>query len=87
MRKTPMEIVLHTKKIPFKDFGNISMLGETLNTPLKRCKHCGVVPNVHYYNWSSEYTIEHFCKVAKEEIKIARFSYEDVANSWNERNK
>ena len=87
MKKTPMEIVLHTKRIPFSDFGSISMLGEILKTPLHRCKYCNIVPNVHYYNWNSVYTIEHRCKAYDIPlIHLQANSYEELAELWNGRN-
>ena len=83
MKKIPLEIVLHTKKIPYKDFGEISLLGETIQTPLKRCKYCGKVPDVHYYSWNSQYTIDHFCKAKMQNMVYQRYSYEDLAKAWN----
>lgn len=82
MKHIPMTITVHTNKIPFEDYGNISVLGETMNMPLMRCKYCDKQPEFSYDNQKYLYFIRHECEEGGYHNCYAR-SYKDLTDKWN----
>ena len=84
MRRIPMTIIVHTNKIPFSAYGDISLLGETMITPIMRCKFCGVQPEFMYHTSKSNYEINHTCKIDNSKHRYTEMSYEGLAKVWNQ---
>lgn len=83
MKNVPMTLIVHTNLIKASDYGEISVLGETLEKPLMRCKVCNIQPEFSYSTRSGEYHIEHVCNIMNSRHRFTAYSYKDLCEQWN----
>lgn len=81
-KRVPLTLIVHTSKMPFKDFGEVSVLGEPILTPLYRCSECHKAPDAYYDNLKDTWYIKHG-KGESCYIGIQAKSYEELASEWN----
>lgn len=81
MRPIPMTICVHTNAIKKQDYGDISILGETMEEPLMRCALCNTQPEFYYDNQTQVFYIQHECK---EKVYIGETTYKQLCYRWNQ---
>lgn len=85
MKRIPMTITVHTNSIPFSAYGDMSLLGEQMITPIMRCRYCGVQPEFMYHNKNNQYEIIHECSADNNKYKYHEYTYEGLAKLWNKK--
>lgn len=85
MKRIPMTITVHTNQIPFSDYGDLSILGDPMNTPIMRCRFCNIQPEFYYSNKTGTFYIDHICKLNNSKHHYQSKTYEGLAKEWNEK--